>query len=98
MLDLDSLAEKRAKVLNEKEEPWRKAVWSPGFQKISASMSDGEVEILLASCKSFAQVEAVVVYLGTLPENVSPYSLLVQEAASAGVGLGDWISRLPLKV
>jgi len=94
MLDLDSLAEKRAKSLNEQLELWHRAVWSPGFQKISSNMSDGEVEVLLSSCKSYAQVEAVVAFLATHAQASSPFATLSGAAKIAGLALGDWISSL----
>jgi len=46
MLDLDSLAEKHAKSLNEQEDKWREALWGAEFQALAQNMSDGEVEIL----------------------------------------------------
>lgn len=94
MLDLDSLAEKRAKSLNEQLDLWHKAVWSAGFQKISSNMSDGEVEVLLSSCKSYLQVEAVVAFVAGHPQAGSPFSLLVQEAKVAGLPLEQWIALL----
>jgi hypothetical protein len=97
MLDLDSLAERRAKSLNQQEDKWREALWSPAFQKISASMSDGEVETLLTSCPSVAHMQAVIQFLErslTTTERF-PYTVLLQEAQSAGLGLSDWIKTLP---
>ena len=82
MLDLDSLAEKRATTLNEKREFWSQVVWTPDFQKISANMSDGEVESLLSNCKSYRQLEAVVRFLVAKAAHSSPYSTLTQEAKS----------------
>ena len=94
MLDLDSLAEKRATMLNEKQESWSQAVWTPDFQKISANMSDGEVETLLGSCKSYRQLEAVVRFLVAKAAHSSPYSTLIQEAKTSGLTLADWIAKL----
>lgn len=48
MLDLDSLAEERARSLNQQEKIWKEAVWSSGFQSLSQRMSDGEVEMFLS--------------------------------------------------
>jgi len=94
MLDLDSLAEKRATILNEKQESWSQAVWTPDFQKVSANMSDGEVETLLGSCKSYRQLEAVVRFLVAKAAHSSPYSTLIQEAKKSGLTLADWIAKL----
>src|SRR5476651_357793 len=95
MLDLDSLADKRAKTLNEKNDKWRNAVWSADFQKISKNMSDGEVEILLSNCKSFVKLEAAVHFLTTNNHIASPYAALIASAKNAGVGLSEWINSLP---
>lgn len=98
MLDLDTLAEQRAKSLNQQEDKWRNTLWSPDFQKISANMSDGEVERFLASCPSVDHLQSVIVFLIAHPsqQDVSPYSLLIQEAQSKNLGLSDWIKTLPL--
>lgn len=97
MLDLDSLAERCAKSLNEKQEMWLNAVWSADFQKVSQNMSDGEVEILLNNCKSVLIFETVLRYLLAHPDQgkTSPYTILVQGAGAAGVVLADWIATLP---
>jgi hypothetical protein len=94
MLDLDSLAERRAHSLNEGADNWHQAVWSAGFQKISASMSDGEVESLLAACRSFKQLEAVVAYLSVRQTADGPYATLVDAAKSTGKSLTDWIASI----
>jgi hypothetical protein len=99
MLDLDSLAERRAKTLNEKQEPWLKAVWSPDFQKISSNMSDGEVEILLSHCKSHVHLEALIGFLTghKRVRELSPYGLVIEEAKASGLALSDWIAQLANK-
>ena len=94
MLDLDSLAEKRAQTLNEGADKWQRAVWSAEFQKISSYMSDGEVEVLLASCKSVVQLEAVVAYLFKHPSAATPYAVLNSDAKAAGKSLSEWIAAL----
>ncbi len=96
MLDLDTLAEKRAKSLNQSEAVWRATLWSPAFQKISASMTDGEIEGLLISCPSVVHVELVMRYLNGHPERetVSPYALLTREAQTAGMGMAEWIKGI----
>lgn len=94
MLDLDSLAQRRAQTLNEKEDVWRKAVWSAGFQKISANMSDGEVENFLSVCPSVTHLEWAVKYLSERTNfgNETPFSILTQEAAKSGQSIEQWIS------
>lgn len=60
MLDLDFLAEKRARDLNQPVEEWREAVWSQEFQELSKNMSDGEVSSFLASCSTPSDLLAKV--------------------------------------
>ena len=95
MLDLDSLAEKRARSLNQTEDQWRKVIWSPSFQKISAHMSDGEVEALIDLCPSVAHFQNVVGFLeeSSSRTGVPPYTVLTDEAQKAGVSPQDWIAR-----
>ena len=94
MLDLDSLAEKRAKSANEGKDKWHQAVWSPGFQSISANMSDSEVELFLSACKSFVHLERVIVFLSARQSPSGPYTLMVEEAKRSGQSLSDWIAGL----
>lgn len=93
MLDLDSLAQARAQSLNEKEEEWRQAIWSSDFQRISVNMSDGEVETLVALCPSVKHFKNVVRFLEqkAKDQEVSPFTVLTQEASLAGMSLGDWV-------
>jgi hypothetical protein len=95
MLDLDSLAEKRARTLNEGTDKWHQAVWSVEFQKISANMSDGEVETLLSSCKSVRHLNAVIAFLSKRSSPASPYTAMTDAATDAGLGLSEWIASLP---
>ena len=93
MLDLDTLAQRRALSLNEKEETWKKAIWHPDFQKISVNMSDGEVESLLELCPSAKHFECVVKILGekSLASGESPVKVLQDEAKRAGVSPLNWV-------
>lgn len=95
MLDLDTLASSHAKTLHQQEEAWKKAVWSAPFQKLTQTMSDGDVEKLLVLCPSVSHLEAVVQFLTerqSASKN-SPMLLLDQAAQQAGMGLGDWLSQ-----
>jgi hypothetical protein len=96
MLDLDSLAEKRARLLQQKDEDWRKALWSPAFQKISQTMTDGEIEGLLGHCTSPQQLDLILKFLQAHPDigSTPSYALLEREAREAGIGLADWIQIL----
>lgn len=92
MLDLDSLAVQRARVLQEGEDSWKKAVWSPEFQKISQSMSDGEVEEIVGICGSGEDLIALARFLDKVSEKTgaTPYTVGMAEAAKAGLSLADW--------
>lgn len=92
MIDLDRLAEQRAKTLNQKEDLWRRAVWSADFQKLSQSMSDGEVEEFLSLCPTVKHFEAVVRFLNGRSD--SPFTLISEEAKRAGLSLEQWIAKL----
>ena len=93
MLDLNSLALRRAQSVNEKEDDWKKAIWSQDFQRISVNMSDGEVESLVDMCPSFKHFECVVKMLEERSKTagVSPFSALTQEAQKAGVTPAAWV-------
>ena len=93
MLDLDSLAHARAQSLNEKEEEWRQAIWSPDFQTISVNMSDGEVETLIALCPSVKHFKDVVRFLEkkSKDQEISPFTVLTEEASRSGMSPTDWV-------
>ncbi len=96
MLDLETLAENRARSLQQEAQEWRAAVWSEDFQKISQSMSDGEVEALIGFCPSVFHLKTIVKYLNVLfiQSGISPYTILEQEAAEAGMRPVDWIQSM----
>lgn len=95
MLDLDSLAAKRARVLADGEDAWKRAVWSPEFQRISQNMSDGEVEELVSICTSGADLVSLSGYLeaSSKKTGASPYTVLLAEAAKAGLSAADWAKK-----
>jgi len=95
MLDLDQLADNRAKTLNQQPEGWRKAIWSSGFQKLSTNMTDGEVEGLIALCPTVGHLEWVIGYLQSqaLMAGTSPFTVLNAEAAKASLPLEQWIAK-----
>ncbi len=96
MLDLDHLAETRARSLNQSEEAWREALWSEDFQKLSQEMSDGEIEALIASCCHQDQFLSLVRYLliaiQSEGESESPFVILQKRAQQASKSLSDWIN------
>lgn len=107
MLDLDSLAEKCARGLNESQDGWLSVVWSAEFQRLAKDMSDGEVEALLRACRSLAALQSVLGFLRTrvgtgsgsgAAASGSPFALVEAEARAAGLGLSDWISSLVGKI
>lgn len=93
MLDLDSLAESRARALNQGHDVWRAAVWSPAFQELSQTMSDGEVEAFIKFCPSVTHFEAAVRFLKDKAASTdkSPFKILVCEAESVGLKPDQWI-------
>jgi hypothetical protein len=95
MLDLDSLAERRARDLNQIEDQWRTIIWGSSFQKISAQMSDGEVEALIGLCSSVTHLQNVVKFLeeSSTRSGVAPFTVLTGEAKKAGVSPEDWVAR-----
>lgn len=93
MLDMDALARQRAEALKQQFEAWKKAVWCADFQKISTSMSDGEVLSLLELCHSAAEFERVSRYLERRSGEIglTPFSVLEQEAENEGITLEAWV-------
>lgn len=96
MLDLDSLAERRARSLNQTEAQWRTVIWSASFQKISAQMSDGEVEALIDLCPSETHLQTAVAYLEQKFTETGklPFTIINEESAAAGVSPDKWIASL----
>jgi len=99
MLDLDQLAEQKARRLNEAGASWREAVWSAEFQRFSSNMSDGEVEQLLAWCPSVRHLTALVAFIESKAKEMklTPFPCLVELAKQAKASPEDWIkTKLPL--
>jgi hypothetical protein len=96
MLDLDRLAQTRAKICKEKVEPWHQALWSQPFQLWSKNMTDSEVESIVASCPSVAHLLAIIAHLSKNSRRVAgaPYLFLQAEARQAKMGFIDWVSAL----
>ncbi len=95
MLDLDTLADRRAKTLNQGPEAWKAAVWGAEFQKLSQSMSDGEVEALISWCPTVKHLKKVVKFLdGKCSESgFSPFTVLTKVAEGDGLKPGEWIQK-----
>lgn len=99
MLDLDNLADEKALALKQTREDWRKAVWSPEFQKFSSNLSDGEIEIVIAWCPSVDHLNALVRLLTSEAEKrkLTPFAVLTELAKKAKLTPEKWIqSQLAL--
>jgi hypothetical protein len=91
MLDLDHLAEERARALNQNLEQWRQVIWGADFQKIAQSMSDGEVETLVSFCASQADLEHAAKFILQNSGNGSPFTFFIEECERAGLKPEEWI-------
>ena len=99
MLDLDHLAEEKARRSNQAKESWSQAVWSADFQKVSTNMTDGEVEQMITWSPSVRHLTALVRYLTRACEGnqQTPFAALIETAKRAQVSPEEWIrSKLPL--
>lgn len=96
MLDLDRLAQKRAKTVNEKVDLWHHVLWGQPFQKLSQNMSDSEVESVVASCPSVAHLQALILHLEGNAATVAsaPYSFILEQARQSNLRLVEWITAL----
>ena len=92
MVDLDELAERRALALNQDKESWRAVIWDARFQKLTQSMTDGEVEDFISLCPSTQHFDLLVRHLEA--ETTSPFSSLLEFARQAGVGPIDFVRSL----
>lgn len=99
MLDLDYIADEKARSLNQTREDWRKAVWSPEFQKFTSNLSDGEIENVISWCPSVDHLNALVRQLSSEAEKrkLTPFAVLTDLAKKSKVTPEKWIvSQLSL--
>lgn len=99
MLDLDHIAGEKARSLKQKEDLWRKVVWSPEFQKFTTSLSDGEIENIVAWCPSVDHLKSLIHFLSSKSEENSetPFSVLLEVAKKTKMSPEKWIvEKLPL--
>ncbi len=96
MVDLDSLAEKRATALKQEVQAWRDVLWGREFQALTHSMSDGEIENLLMLCLTVVELKAVIRYahLKNAGATESVLDVLQRAAESAGLNMRAWIESL----
>ena len=87
MLDLDFLAEQQAHSLQQDQASWRQAVWNADFQKLTQSMTDGEVEIFISICASVPQFEIFVAQVknACAKSSLTPFAALKNAAHGAGI-------------
>jgi hypothetical protein len=81
MIDLTQLAESRAHDLGQSEKPWIDSAWSADFQRLSQSLSDGEIEQFFQSCGSVEEFRVMT-------------SLLIETIHSQGITFGDILSKV----
>lgn len=95
MLDFDRLASERAQSLQQQSEPWKQAVWSTGFQKLTADMSDGEVINLINLCPSTGHLDVLVRFLAERAQTTGqpPFQIITTAATAAGVSKEEWVKR-----
>ena len=95
MLDLNSLAEDQARNLNQDSQEWRSVLWSHEFQRLSQSMTDGEVETLVTFSPSAQRLIEVVRFLSERSSEMGthPFTVLIDMARQQGVSPAEWIMR-----
>lgn len=95
MIDLDILAETRAKALNQNQEQWRKIVWTPEFQALSQALSDGEIEMFFDSCRSTLHFEIMTKYLfESLSSGGITFTEMMEKVARSGYQFVDWVDAI----
>jgi hypothetical protein len=99
MIDLETLAERRAKELEQVEAEWVEALRQPSFDEFSSYLSDGEIEEFVFSFRSTVPLTVVSgLFLKALREGVSaPYSDFTEMMGGSSLKLGqgfDFIYQL----
>ena len=96
MLDLDAIADRRAKTLSQDAPPWRAAVWSAPFQDLSSRLTDGEVIDLLDLCANAGELDQMtrVLVERAVDADLTPLDWLKREAAAADLSPLAWIKTL----
>lgn len=97
MLDMNALADSRAQTLSQKPDEWRQAIWSAGFQALTQSMTDGEVELFLRNCLEPKQLIKAVAHLQPrcLVGLKTPFEVIAEETAQSSIE--DWFAKLRLE-
>ena len=96
MLDLDDIAERHARNLNQDAGEWRTALWNEPFQRLTQSMTDGEIREFISLCDSCSRLDravSVVVAAGDAAIS-SPLSYLREAAKSSGQDAVEFVRSL----
>ncbi len=92
MIDLDVLAETRAKKLSQDQTAWRRAVWTPEFQKLSQNLSDGEIELFFDSCRTVLHFEIMTKnMMETTQASGISFGEMLEKVARSGYEFIDWV-------
>lgn len=89
MIDLESIAESRARELDQSERDWVEALRQPAFASFSTYLSDGEIERYVLSFDSPTQLIVVSgLFLKVCQEGlVSAYQDFLQTSSEMGLDL-----------
>ena len=92
---MDALATRRAKHVGQDDQAWRQAIWGETFQKLTQSMTDGEVETFVGYCMSAKHLEAIARHIVQLCEHnqVPPFAVIQQTAEKQGLSALLWFLK-----
>lgn len=96
MIDLDTIAESRAKNLNQSEKEWVEVLRQPVFNDFSSYLSDGEIEEFVSSFESStALIRVSGIFLkGFMEGNDSAYYDFTQTVEGSGLTLSQGLDFL----
>jgi hypothetical protein len=95
VLDLDAIASRRAEKLAQEKRTWLDAVWSAGFQALSARLTDGEVMEILSLCASADELVKLTAKLGHAPGDAgrTPFEWFKDEAARLDQTVPEYVRQ-----
>jgi hypothetical protein len=95
VIDLDNLAEAKAKRVGQDPQVWQAAVWTPAFQQLSQSISDGEIEAIIDSSQTVLHFEIITKFLSDSAFSSGiTFGELLDKVARSGYELKDWIDSI----
>lgn len=95
MIDLDQLAEIKAQKTGQNQQAWQAAVWNPEFQRLSQSISDGEIESIIDSSRTVRHFEIITKFLSdSVFSSGITFSELLDKVARSGYQLKDWFDAI----